>query len=128
MVCRICFPAVFRKNTAVCGYIQCPADMIKILNTWGTAAAFQIFFKGYGEIQKLRADCLRQMQFLPGFFQVFGEDLALLKIRASLIDRDIIITSSYYIVIAFFTFSIGWAMLFKILWIGEHLLPLDGLI
>lgn len=33
------------------------------------------------------------MQFLPGFFQVFEEDLALLKIRASLIDRDIVITS-----------------------------------
>jgi len=93
MVCRISFPLRFWKNTVICGNTQRPADMIKILNTWGTAAAFQILFKGYRKIQKLRTGCLRQMQFLSGFFQVFGEDLALLKIRASLIDRDIMITS-----------------------------------
>ena len=80
MVCRICFLAVFWKDTVICRNIQCPADMIKILNARGTAAAFQILFKGYGKIQKLRTDCLRQMQFLSGFFQVFGEDLALLCI------------------------------------------------
>ena len=67
--------------------------MIKSLDARGASAAFQILFKGYGEIQKLRTGCLRQMQFLSGFFQVFGEDLALLKIRASLIDRDIMIIS-----------------------------------
>ena len=61
--------------------------MIKSLDAWGASAAFQILFKGYGEIQKLRTGCLCQMQFLSAFFK------ALLKIRASLIDRDIVITS-----------------------------------
>lgn len=34
--------------------------MIKSFDAWGTAAAFQILFKGYGEIQKLRTGCLCQ--------------------------------------------------------------------
>ena len=93
MVCRASPVGSILEDTVVRRNIERSADMIKPLNTWGAAAAFQILFKGYRKIQKLRTGCLRQMQFLSGFFQVFGEDLALLKIRASLIDRDIIITS-----------------------------------
>ena len=43
--------------------------MVKVFNAWGTAAAFQIFLKRYRVVQKLRTGCLRQMQFLSGFFR-----------------------------------------------------------
>lgn len=78
MVCRICFLTVFWKDAVICRNIQSPADMVKILDTWGTAAAFQIFLKRDRVIQKLRTGCLCQMQFFSGFFQCIAENSGIL--------------------------------------------------
>ena len=78
MVCRICFWIILRKDTVVCRNIERPADMVKVFNAWGTAAAFQIFLKRYRVVQKLRTGCLRQMQPLSGFFQCIAENPGIL--------------------------------------------------
>lgn len=75
------------EDTVICGYIQRPADMVEIFNAWGTAAALQVLLEGHGMVEQLRTLRLGQMFFLPGLFK------AALKIWASLMDKDIVVTS-----------------------------------
>ena len=66
------------EDTVICGYIQCPADMIEIFNAWGTAAALQVLLEGYGMVEQFRALRLCQMLFLPGFLQGSSENLGII--------------------------------------------------
>lgn len=54
------------EDTVICGYIQRPADVVEIFNTWGTAAALQVLLEGHGMVEQLRTLRLGQMFFLPG--------------------------------------------------------------
>ena len=69
---------VVLKDTVICGYIECPADMVEIFNAWGTAATLQIFLKGHGMVKQLCTLRLGQMLFLPGFLQGGTEDLGII--------------------------------------------------
>lgn len=75
------------EDTVICGYIQRPVDMIEIFNAWGTAAALQVLLEGHGMVEQLRTLRLGQMFFFLALFK------AALKIWASLMDKDIVVTS-----------------------------------
>ncbi len=51
MVCRACSVVPALENTVICGNIEHPADIVKTLDAWRAAAAFQILLEGQGVVE-----------------------------------------------------------------------------
>ena len=82
-----------RNKIYLAGHLGCADKDGQYVKTRDESLCRDFLQQFYEKLDTDYIDVLFLHNCLPGFFQVFMEDLALLKIRASFIDRDIIITS-----------------------------------